>query len=69
LSSGTFYSDTSNNFDSTALTTPKVIIGIASGNGDRASYTSFNLAINSWQGVGFFYSNPGTPPLCNFSNF
>ena len=43
----------------------KIINGIATGTGDGATYTSFNLAINSWQGVGFVYSNALGPSICN----
>jgi len=58
------YACTGNNFDSTAISAPKVINGIASGNADGVSYTSFNVSINSWQGVGFVYSI-SAPPSCN----
>ena len=63
-SSAAFYCGSSNDFDSTAISGPKIINGIASGNGDGASYTQFNLSINSWNGVGFLYSNPSGPPVC-----
>jgi hypothetical protein len=62
--SAAFYCGSYNDFDSTAISSPKIINGIASGNGDGASYTQFNLAINSWQGVGFLYSNPAGPSVC-----
>ena len=52
-SSSSFYAGSYNNFDATVITSPKIINGIASGNSDGSSYTNFNLAINSWQGVGF----------------
>jgi hypothetical protein len=62
--SAAFYCGSFNDFDSTAISSPKIINGIASGNGDGATYTQFNLAINSWQGVGFLYSNSGGPSVC-----
>ena len=64
-SSSSIYAGSGNNFDSTAISAPKVVNGIASGTADGSSYTQFNLAINSWQGVGFVYSNAGAPPSCN----
>lgn len=60
-----FYAGSGNDFDTTAISAPKITNGIASGPSDGASYTSFNLAINSWQGVGFVYSNPAAPSICN----
>ena len=56
-SSTTFFCGSPNNFDTTALSNPKVINGISSGTADGFSYTNFNLAINSWYSVGFVYSN------------
>jgi Phage T4 tail fibre len=42
-----------NYFDSSAITSPKVNNGIATGNADGASTSVFNNAINSWYGTGF----------------
>ncbi len=42
-----------NVFNTTAITTPLTINGLARGTGDSASYTTFNNAINSWYGTGF----------------
>jgi Phage T4 tail fibre len=46
-------------FDSTAISTPKVKNGIASGTGDGSTYSVFNNAINSWYSTGFIntYNN------------
>ena len=63
-SSTTFFCGSPNNFDTTALTNPKIINGISSGTADGFSYTNFNLAINSWYSVGFVYSNQGAPSVC-----
>ena len=56
-SSSTFFAGCPNSFDSTAISNPKIVNGIASGTADGFSYTNFNLAINSWYSVGFVYSN------------
>ena len=63
-SSSTFFAGCPNSFDSTAISNPKIINGIASGTADGFSYTNFNLAINSWYSVGFVYSNQGAPSVC-----
>ena len=61
--SAAFYSGSGNNFDTSAITNPKITNGIATGNADGSSYSQFNLAINSWQGVGFVYAN-GADSTC-----
>ena len=53
-----------NTFDTSAISAPKITNGIASGTADGTTYTAFNLAINSWYGVGFVYSNPSGPSVC-----
>jgi hypothetical protein len=45
-----------NNFNSTAITNPTIINGICHGSSDGASYSSFNLGIASWYGIGFIDS-------------
>ena len=52
-SSGLFGIGTTNNFNTTAISNPVNTNGISSGTGDGASYSTFNLAVNSWYGVGF----------------
>jgi len=56
VSFSTIYSGTANNFDSTVLTSPKVINGIKSGNAGGSSYSSFNVSID------FNYSAVYQPP-------
>ena len=53
-----YFGSSSNIFDATAISNPKIINGISSGTSDGSSYTNFNLSINSWYGIGFVYSNP-----------
>ena len=57
-SNNTFYIGSNNVFNPNAIISPSIINGCSSGTADGASYTDFNLAINSWYGVGFVYSNP-----------
>jgi hypothetical protein len=42
-----------NVFNSNAISSPPIYNGMWNGTGDGASNTSFNLAIGSWQGIGF----------------
>ena len=59
------YIGNNNLFNSTAITNPLVANGLCMGTGDGASYTVFNLALNSWNSIGFVYSNPSGPSVCN----
>jgi hypothetical protein len=52
-SSGIFSVGGENNFYSNAISSPIRSNSISSGTSDGASYSAFNLAINSWYGVGF----------------
>jgi hypothetical protein len=52
-SSGSFSIGTDNSFNTSAITSPINTNGISSGTGDGSSYSFFNLAINSWYGIGF----------------
>ena len=42
-----------NNFHSTAISAPPTMNGIWSGTGDNVTSSTFNLAIGSWNGIGF----------------
>ena len=57
-SSNTFYVGSGNSFN--ALSNPKIINGIASGPGDNFNYSTFNVSINSWYGIGFVDTNTNT---------
>ena len=45
-----------NSFNSTAISNPTIINGICKGSGDGSSYSTFNLGIASWYGIGFIDS-------------
>lgn len=65
INPNTSYIGNNNLFNSTALSNPLIANGLCLGTGDGASYTVFNLALNSWNSVGFVYSNPSGPSVCN----
>jgi len=61
-SSNVFSIGSGNTFNSTAISSPVITNGIASGTADNATSTGFNLAFNSWFGSGFVDTNT---KVCN----